>query len=68
MTKPAMTTNAMIECYFCKASVLDLRYAERKDWDWFTGKLSQTVHICPKCQRSEWKAVEQLREKAGVKQ
>lgn len=57
----------MIKCIFCKTSVFDLREAERAGWDWFTGKLKKTVHVCPKCLQSRQQEVAQLREQAGVK-
>lgn len=37
------------KCNFCEAILYSKLSHEAKFWDWFTGYLPETVHICPLC-------------------
>ncbi len=55
-------------CYLGCGKKLNSKYSEKsKSWNWFTGYLDYTIHICPECWKNRKEAVDNLRQNAFVK-
>lgn len=55
-------------CYFqCGNVMRSKRWIEDvKGWDWFTGKLRFTVHLCPQCRKERRKEIWHLKLQAAI--
>jgi hypothetical protein len=53
-----------LTCHFCPAWVESQTHAHKWGWDWFTGRLPATVHVCPSCQDQHRREVFDLKTKA----
>lgn len=49
----AVNRETKMHCVICGVGPVDKYSKEAHEWDWFTNRLPNTVHFCPKCKISE---------------
>lgn len=61
------TYSDAVKCDLCDEIAKNLSDAHAHCWDWFTGCLLATFHVCPQCQSKNRSSVLAKRQEAGIK-
>ena len=61
-----MKDGLQLKCDLCGGLARDENDAHRHHWDWFTGRLLATFHVCATCQGRRLKELDEKRREAGI--
>lgn len=54
------------KCDICGAVAGSSQAATRLGWDWFTGTMPKTFHVCQRCKKTHAKMIDGKRVAAGM--